>query len=108
MTTAAGVKQKATLPEREGRPPLNAAHEIDARGMYVMPGFVDAHAHGGSPQKAPDLEYVYKLWLAHGVTTVRGVGLAPMDVSLSEQRRSAANLRHLSQNEPAARCRVEP
>src|SRR5690606_8795479 len=77
------------LPEREGRPPLNAAHEIDARGMYVMPGFVDAHAHGGSPQKAPDLEYVYKLWLAHGVTTVRGVSLAPHDIAVSEKARSA-------------------
>lgn len=57
--------------------------------MYVMPGFVDAHAHGGSPQKAPDLEYVYKLWLAHGVTTVRGVSLAPQDIAVSEKTRSA-------------------
>lgn len=77
------------LPEPTGRPPLGAAHEIDARGMYVMPGFVDAHAHGGSPQKAPDLEYVYKLWLAHGVTTVRGVSLAPHDIAVSEKARSA-------------------
>ncbi|WP_313574939.1 amidohydrolase family protein [Brevundimonas sp.] len=77
------------MPEQENRRPLNAAHEIDARGMYVMPGFVDAHAHGGSPQKAPDLEYVYKLWLAHGVTTVRGVSLAPHDIAVSEKARSA-------------------
>ena len=28
----------------------------------------------GKP-KAPDAEYCYKLWLAHGVTTVRGVPL---------------------------------
>jgi hypothetical protein len=77
------------MAEKTGRPPLNAAHEIDARGMYVMPGFVDAHAHGGSPQKAPDLEYVYKLWLAHGVTTIRGVSLAPHDIAVSEKARSA-------------------
>ncbi|MET4684835.1 amidohydrolase family protein [Brevundimonas faecalis] len=77
------------MPERQNRPPLNAAHEIDARGMYVMPGFVDMHAHGGSPQKAPDLEYVYKLWLAHGVTTVRGVSLASQDIAVSEKARSA-------------------
>ncbi|MFC5372631.1 amidohydrolase family protein [Brevundimonas faecalis] len=77
------------MPERQNRPPLNAAHEIDAHGMYVMPGFVDMHAHGGSPQKAPDLEYVYKLWLAHGVTTVRGVSLASQDIAVSEKARSA-------------------
>lgn len=77
------------LPEKPNRPPLNAAHEIDARGMYVMPGFVDVHAHAGSPQKAPDLEYVYKLWLAHGVTTVRGVSLASQDIAVSEKARSA-------------------
>jgi hypothetical protein len=31
------------------------------------------------------------LWLAHGVTSVRGVDLAPFEVSLSEKRRSANN-----------------
>lgn len=77
------------LPERAGRAPTSGAHEIDARGMYAMPGFVDAHVHGGSPDKSPDLEYAYKLWLAHGVTTVRGVSLAPHDIAVSEKARSA-------------------
>src|SRR5437660_765503 len=47
--------------------------------------------HPAWAQKAPDLSYTYKLWLAHGVTTVRGVPLAPLDVSLSEKARSARN-----------------
>jgi N-acyl-D-aspartate/D-glutamate deacylase len=41
----------------------------------VLPGFVDVHGHNGDPEKAPNASYGYRLWLAHGVTTVRGVGL---------------------------------
>lgn len=46
---------------------------IDATGLYVIPGLVDMHTHvpgtrrGGADQSA----YAYKLWLAHGVTTLR-------------------------------------
>lgn len=79
------------LPMAEKRPPFDADYEIDARGMYVMPGFVDAHVHGAGNDKAPDLGYNYKLWLAHGVTTVRGVSLASAEVSSSEKDRSARN-----------------
>ena len=78
------------LPLKPGRTP-QGAEELDATGMYVLPGFVDMHAHGGDPGKAPDLEYVYKLWLAHGVTTVRGVSLAGQAVASSEKNRSARN-----------------
>ena len=59
--------------------PVGGDHEIDAHGMYVLPGFVDAHAHIATPGHGtvgdmPPAEYVYKLWLGHGVTTVREVG----------------------------------
>jgi imidazolonepropionase-like amidohydrolase len=70
-----------------GRPP-KGTKEIDATGMYVMPGFVDLHVHCGGGQ-APDPEYVYKLWLAHGVTTVRGVPCGGMDWSLQQRDLSA-------------------
>jgi imidazolonepropionase-like amidohydrolase len=73
------------------REPRDADFEIDGKGMYVMPGFVDVHVHGSTRGKAPDLSYAYKLWLAHGVTTVRGVSLSSADVSSSEKNRSAAN-----------------
>ncbi|MEM8496404.1 MAG: amidohydrolase family protein [Pseudomonadota bacterium] len=52
---------------------------IDAAGKYVMPGLIDMHFHLGTPSHAyagalTDPEYVLKLALAHGVTTVRDVG----------------------------------
>jgi len=71
--------------------PGDATREIDASGMYVMPGLIDNHVHTGGVRKAPEAEYVYKLWLGHGVTTVRGVPFGPMEWSLSEKERSAAN-----------------
>ncbi len=79
------------VPIDERRRPQDATKEIDATGMYVLPGFVDLHVHAGGPPKNPEAEYAYKLWLAHGVTTVRGVPIGPFDWSLSEKRRSARN-----------------
>jgi imidazolonepropionase-like amidohydrolase len=79
------------LPMRENREPRNAEFELDATGMYVLPGFVDLHVHAGGPPKNPDAEYPYKLWMAHGVTTVRGVSLAPTGFTVSEKARSARN-----------------
>lgn len=73
------------------RRPGNADHEIDANGMYVLPGFIDLHVHTGGVPKAPEAEYVYKLWMAHGVTTVRGVPFGGFEWSLSEKARSAKN-----------------
>lgn len=80
------------LPLRERRPPQGDVTEIDATGMYVMPGFVDMHGHSGDPDKAPDPGYPYRLWLAHGVTTIRGVPLFGDDAAhaLDDKRRSAA------------------
>lgn len=71
--------------------PQDATHEIDAHGAYVMPGIVDTHTHTGGATKAPEAEYTYKLWLAHGVTTVRGVPSGRMEFSLAEKARSARN-----------------
>jgi hypothetical protein len=71
--------------------PARGIREIDGSGMYLMPGFIDLHTHTGGEPKAPDAEYVYKLWLAHGVTTTRGVAYGPMDWSLRERERSAKN-----------------
>jgi imidazolonepropionase-like amidohydrolase len=74
-----------------GGPALKPDRVIDARGMYLMPGFVDMHAHCGGKKKAPEAEYVYKLWLAHGVTTVRGVPLGSHAWTEKEKARSAKN-----------------
>jgi imidazolonepropionase-like amidohydrolase len=52
------------------RPP-KGDHEIDARGMYLLPGLIDSHVH--IPRAAttglPD-EYYWYLNLAHGITAV--------------------------------------
>lgn len=75
------------------RPELPAdGFEINASGMYVLPGFVDMHGHIGGRAQGASAEYVYKLWMAHGITTIRdpscGNGL---DWVLEEKKRSAAN-----------------
>ena len=71
--------------------PDATVHEIDLSGHFVMPGFVDMHAHTGGLPKAPQPEYVYKLWMAHGITTSRGVGHGPMMWSLEEKAKAARN-----------------
>jgi len=42
---------------------------IDATGMYVMPGIIDAHTHLGREDVPAD--YIPKLWLGHGITSVK-------------------------------------
>ena len=79
------------IPINESKRPQKGDYEIDAAGMYILPGFVDLHIHSGNQFKAPDAEYTYKLWMAHGITTVRGVALGPMEWSLKEKERSAKN-----------------
>jgi cytosine/adenosine deaminase-related metal-dependent hydrolase len=68
-----------------------ATTEIYASGWYVMPGIVDLHVHTGGVPKAPMAEYVYKLWLGHGITTVRGVPTGRFEWDLSEKKRANAN-----------------
>ena len=79
------------VPIDQDRRPKGPAREIDATGMYVMPGFIDLHVHTCGTPKAPEAEYCYKLWLAHGVTTVRGVPFGSFEFSLSETKRANSN-----------------
>ena len=81
----------AINPER--RPKLkDGGKEIDASGMYVLPGFVDMHAHIGGTSQGTPAEYVFKLWLAHGVTTIREPGSGNgLDWVLEHKQKSANN-----------------
>lgn len=79
------------VPIDSSRRPKDPTREIDAHGMYVLPGFVDLHLHTGGDPKAPEAEYVYKLWMAHGITAGRGVPFGDFAWSLSEKRSSARN-----------------
>ena len=49
---------------------------IDAKGKYVLPGLINAHAHVQDERAgiAQDLDYELKIWLASGITSVRDVG----------------------------------
>lgn len=81
----------------EGRP-AKGDYEIDAHGSYVLPGFIDSHSHIGNglwglpTGTMPPMEYVFKLWLSHGITTSREVscGLG-LDYTLRQSQKLAAN-----------------
>jgi len=77
---------------KEANRPAKGVKEIDATGMYVLPGLVDCHAHIGGFAQGTPAEYVYKLWMAHGVTTIRDPGSGNgVDWTISERERSAKN-----------------
>ncbi len=61
---------------------------IDAAGMYVMPGMIDLHMHVRT--QPMEIDYVYYLKLAHGVTTLvpgsdRGLDSARQQAALSRR-----------------------
>ena len=71
------------------RPKLKSGgKEVDANGMYLLPGFIDMHGHIGGGAQGASPEYVFKLWMAHGITTVK----QPSGRNAIElKRQSAAN-----------------
>lgn len=76
------------------RPQLaEGGKELNGEGMYLLPGFIDMHGHIGGMEQGTPAEYVFKLWMAHGITTIRdpsaGNGL---DWVLDEKQKSNQNL----------------
>ena len=75
-------------------PSIANAEVIDASSMYALPGFIDSHVHIGNTDQGltgpiTPPEYVFKLWLAHGITTVREVGsIMGLDWTVEHARRS--------------------
>ncbi|HXV63517.1 MAG TPA: amidohydrolase family protein [Vicinamibacteria bacterium] len=66
--------------------------ELDLEGHYLLPGFVDLHGHIGGVEQGTPAEYVLKLWMGHGITTIcdpsTGNGL---DWVLAHKEKSLAN-----------------
>ncbi|HSK13382.1 MAG TPA: amidohydrolase family protein [Phnomibacter sp.] len=87
------VGYPGVVPDSNSRPKLlPGGKELDATGMYMLPGFVDMHGHIGGKDQGTPAEYVFKLWMAHGITTIRdpsaGNGL---DWVLDQKKQSAEN-----------------
>ncbi|TQV72948.1 amidohydrolase family protein [Aliikangiella marina] len=82
-----GVPIVATRPEV-----LPGDKEMDLTGHYVIPGFVDMHGHIGNDKQINSAEYSLKLWLAHGITTVREPGsFNGVSFTMDHVNRSAKN-----------------
>ena len=66
--------------------------ELDVEGMYVLPGLVDTHGHIGGASQGTPAEYVFKLWMGHGITTIRDPGSGNgLDWNLLHKEKSAKN-----------------
>ena len=65
---------------------------LEGKGMYVMPGLIDVHIHINESKDVP-AEYIYKLLLGHGVTTIRtfNVGREEPKGMVAEKKKIAAN-----------------
>ncbi len=72
-------------------PGATAKHVVDARGLYVAPGFIDGHTHAGPALMRPDLAGAPPL-LAQGITTVfvNHDGGGPVDL-VAQRRALEAN-----------------
>lgn len=61
----------------------NGATRVDGRGKFLMPGVAEMHAHIPGGRAPPDfVERVLFLYLANGVTTIRGMLGAPAHLEL--------------------------
>ena len=66
--------------------------EIDVSGMYILPGFIDMHGHMGGKAQGTPAEYVFKLWMGHGITTIRDPGSGNgVEWSVEHKRKSEKN-----------------
>lgn len=63
-------------------PPAEAAR-IDGRGKYLMPGLAEMHGHLPA-ERSQYAEDVLFLWVANGVTTVRGMQGAPGQLAMRD------------------------
>ena len=76
----------------ENRPQLKQnGKELNADGMYLLPGFIDMHGHIGGKSQGAEPDYVFKLWMAHGITTIREPSGRGIDFTLKLKKQSEKN-----------------
>lgn len=62
------------------------SHQLDAHGAYAVPGLTEMHAHIPSPPTAEErIEETLFLYLAGGITTIRGMLGHPYHLELREK-----------------------
>jgi len=85
-----GLKKPVPETNRIAVEPGDRVMELD--GYYLLPGFIDMHAHFGGDAQGVSAEYVAKLWLGHGITSIREPGSGNgLDWVLEQQKRSEKN-----------------
>lgn len=75
--------------DRDRRERPTGDRVIDATGMTVMPGLIDLHCH--LREEPMELEYVYYLKLAHGVTTMVPAADRGLEPGMQQAKLSAEN-----------------
>jgi hypothetical protein len=80
------------VPEDKRIPVQDGDRVLELDGHYLLPGFIDMHAHFGGDAQGVPAEYVAKLWLGHGITTIREPGsFNGLDWVVAHQARSEKN-----------------
>lgn len=104
-------------PAARARIPANALR-VDGRGKFLMPGLAEMHAHIPGAQ-APEqvVRDIFSLYIANGITTIRGMLGAPNQLTLRSQTASgellgptifvgAPSLNGTSASDPATAARL--
>jgi imidazolonepropionase-like amidohydrolase len=104
--TGSATLNNANLLVRDGRvvsvgnqPPPTGVGVVDLSGQWIVPGFVNAHAHASGLWAAHDIqgdaarvERDLALYARYGVTTLLSLGGAPLDSYAVRDRQSDATL----------------
>lgn len=79
-------------PSARARVPAGALR-VDARGKYLMPGLAEMHAHiPGAQASEQVIRDIFTLYIANGITTIRGMLGAPNQLSLRTRTASGEML----------------
>ena len=78
----------AAMGPSDDTPVPAGAREIEGTGLYLMPGLAEMHGHLPNPNTPAEVtENVLFLYVANGVTTVRGMQGHPAQLELRERVR---------------------